>query len=128
MPKFLKTLLAWLTTVSRGMAVERAGLKIEVDLNGLIVTAHEATVIEIRNWLKGLVSARPFDNIDQLLFQAEDVTLTDLVNLSDASRTTLESLPPSLLIKLAEAVKEANPFFFRYRQTLFKLDKLQNSA
>lgn len=128
MLKALKLLRACLTSVSLGMAREHSGHKIEVDLDGVIITVHEATVMEIRSWLKSLREAKTFDVIDSMLFEAEEVTISDLVRLSDAPRSIIESFPPSQLIKLAQAVKEANPFFFRFRQNLFKLDKLQNSA
>lgn len=121
----IKRLSAWLVRLSHAvdrLAPQRAGLTREVTIAGLRITAHEITVAEIYNWLRDLRKATEFDSIDALLFAEQEVSLSDLVLMSNASRATLQSIPPSELLLLVEKVKEANPFFFQLRRRWIALE------
>jgi hypothetical protein len=112
---------AWLVRVSHAFNsafVQPAGLTRKLDIDGLVITARELTVIEVRKWLRNLRNQKEFDVIDHFLFAEQGISITDMVSMSDASRSTIESLPPSRLLELALAIKEMNPFFFQLRQRL----------
>jgi uncharacterized membrane protein (UPF0136 family) len=118
---FLNRAQAWLVRTGHAFGThfnQPAGLTRIVEIAGLTITARELTVLEVRKWLRELRSQKPFDVIDTFLFAEQGITVSDLIRMTNASKRTIESLPPSLLLELALAIKEMNPFFFRLRQRL----------
>jgi hypothetical protein len=121
MTRLITGVKAWLVRISHAFGAhfnQPAGLTRIVEIAGLTITARELTVLEVRKWFRELRSQKPFDVVDTFLFAEQGITVSDLIRMTNASRRTIESLPPSLLLELALAIKEMNPFFFRLRQRL----------
>jgi hypothetical protein len=117
----LKRLIAWLI-IQIGQAIPAAprpaGMQREVVVDGVSITAFEITVAEMRRWLVDARQAVEFDLLGVTLFKQYEVTVDDLVLMSTATRAFIEGATGSELVKLVEAIKEANPFFFQFRQDL----------
>jgi hypothetical protein len=124
MMPMLKRFRAWLI-FQISQAIPRlprpAGLQREVVVGDITIIAFEITVAEMRRWLVDTQKAVVFDLIGATLFKQHEVTVNDLVLMSTATRPLIESCTASELVKLVEAVKEANPFFFQFRQGLTTL-------
>ena len=95
-----------------------AGLTRQVEVGGMMVTAHEMTTLQTRNWLKAQSRAADFDVVDSMLFERFEVTAADMLAMSDITRRQLDAITPSMAEGLAAAIKEVNPHFFQMRQRL----------
>jgi hypothetical protein len=97
------------------------GLTKTIELRGQEVTARELTTLEVRNWLSSQRDAAEFDVVDNFLFAEEGVSTADLRLMSDVSAELLDSLTPSEILPLAQAIKEVNPNFFEMRRRLIAI-------
>lgn len=99
------------------------GITKTIEAGGGSITARELTVMEIRNWLRQQsgIDSKPFDMVDELLFSDHQVTVNDLLMMSDASAEVIYSLPPSEVLLLISACREVNPVFFQLRHRLTAL-------
>jgi hypothetical protein len=117
----LKRLWAWLI-IQISLVIPStprpAGLQRDVVVDGISITAYEITVAEMRRWLVATQAAADFDLLGAMLFKQHEVTIDDLVLMSSATRVFIEGSTGSELVKLIDAVKETNPFFFQFRQSL----------
>jgi hypothetical protein len=117
----LKRLIVWLIIqIGQAMPVapRPAGMRREIVVDGVAIIAFEITVAEMRSWLVAARQAVEFDVLGATLFKQHEVTVDDLVLMTTASRAFIEGATGSELVKLVEAVKETNPFFFQFRQDL----------
>lgn len=81
---------------------------------GSEITVRELTVIEVRDWLKGIeAGTTAIDPAGDALFA--DVSLADIALMSDAPAEWLAQFGPSVIEPLAELCKKMNPHFFRLR-------------
>lgn len=80
-----------------------------VEVGGRSVRVYELTVGEVRAWLAD-PAAQGQDIVALGLF--EDVSLADLVRMTDLEPGELDGLLPSQLRQVADACREANPHFF----------------
>lgn len=88
---------------------EFAGKEIEIK---------EASVAEIRNWMKDLGSERHGDIIDMLLF--DDFFIPDLYWFTNLTPGDIGEFTPSELEEIIAEVKELNPGFFGLQAKLLK--------
>ncbi|MOA28740.1 hypothetical protein D3C78_1497050 [compost metagenome] len=79
----------------------------------MVVTVRELTVGEIRAWMKRMAEAGDTDVVGDLLL--EEVSLSDLLQMCDASRELLDALTPRQLRELYSACEEVNRDFFALR-------------
>lgn len=124
MIRLIKRFIAWLVLlISQALttAARPAGMWREVEVDGQVITAYELTVGEMRSWLVTASAPREFNLLDRMLFKEHEVTVDDLVLMSTATRAFIETTTASELAKLAEAVRDTNPFFFQFRQGLKSL-------
>lgn len=124
MLRLIKRFIAWLVLlISHAFttAARPAGMWREVEVDGQVITAYELTVGEMRSWLVTASDPREFNLLDRMLFKEHEVTVDDLVLMSTATRAFIETTTASELAKLAEAVRDTNPFFFQFRQGLKSL-------
>jgi hypothetical protein len=81
------------------------------------VTVRELTVREVRDWaLRVDAGLIPLDAVGQ--FALPDCTLSDLIEMSDATAELLDDLAPSELEQIAEVARKLNPHFFKLRAAL----------
>lgn len=84
---------------------------------GLGIVCRELTVQEIRDWLKGMqVGAAEPDPVGDTVI--EEVSQTDLLQMTNATQAQLDALAPSELRELAHDCKEVNPDFFALRERI----------
>lgn len=90
---------------------------VQIALGDASITVRELTVAEVRDWAlkvdQGLIQVDP---VREYVF--EDVSLDDLLRMSDADGDVLEQYGPSDLQPVAEAARKLNPHFFRLRAEL----------
>ncbi|MCY1290069.1 hypothetical protein D9M68_790220 [compost metagenome] len=98
---------------------------------GLGIVCRELTVLEIRDWLKGLQAgvAEP-DPVGDTLIEAS--SQADLLQMTNATQAQLDALTPSELRELAQDCKDVNPDFFALRERIEEggrrlLEQLSNS-
>jgi hypothetical protein len=120
MQELPKKLFAWVVRTIQAAASQPrpAGFSKSVEIDGVEIVAHELTVGEMRQWLVAAQTLQEFDMLSRFLFHDHEVTVDDLVLMSSASRGFIESATASELVKLVAAIKDANPFFFQFRQRL----------
>lgn len=93
---------------------------------GRDVTVSELTVGEIRAWLAGAAAGDDADVVDVALF--EEVTLTDLLRMTDLTADEIAGAAPSELASLRESVKAVNRDFFSLRSRLERLGEMALAA
>lgn len=81
------------------------------------VVARELTVGEIRAWLASKTT--PGDLVDSVLLT--DVSLSDLLVLTDLTEPVIEELTPSEIDLVVSVVKEINGTFFAMREKVVEL-------
>lgn len=100
-------------------------------------TIKELTLAEIRNWQRQAEQQAQGDDASPALDLGDalfvDVTVADLLLMTDAEAEELEELAPSELRQLADACREVNEHFFAMADRLGKayqqaLDKLQEAG
>lgn len=83
------------------------------------VTLRELTVGEVR----GMLLSRPEqDTVDYLLF--DDITLGELVQMTDLSKETIDNLTQSELDTVRVKAKELNPHFFAMMNRIKELNPI----
>lgn len=85
----------------------------QIEVGGLTVTVRELTVGEIRAWMKRMAEGGDADVVGDLLL--EEVGLSDLLSMCDASREQLDALTPKQVRELYAACEEVNRDFFALR-------------
>lgn len=85
----------------------------QIEVGGLSVTVRELTVGEIRAWMKRMAEGVDSDVVGELLL--EEVGVSDLLSMCDASREQLDTLTPRQLRELYAACEEVNRDFFALR-------------
>lgn len=94
---------------------------------GRDVTVKELTVGEIRAWLAAAAAGAPDgDVVSVALF--EEVTLDDLLRMTDITADEIAGAAPSELAELREAVKAVNRDFFSLRSRLERLGEMALAA
>lgn len=88
----------------------------EVQIGDRRISVKELTVAEVRRWLQEAEGELRSDIVDLFLFS--DVTVPDLVRLSDLNREAMEQMTPSELQQVIDVAKELNPDFFALRARL----------
>jgi len=84
------------------------------------VTVRELTVAEIRVWFADLTQPHADqDVVDLLLFR--DVSLRELLLMSDITLDAVASLTPSAINKVIAGMKEVNSHFFDLRERLAEI-------
>ncbi|UCV13765.1 hypothetical protein [Quatrionicoccus australiensis] len=78
------------------------------------VIVRELTVGEIRSWLAAKV--QPGDLVDSMLIA--DISISDLLILSDLTNGEIEELTPAELDLVITAAKEINVAFFAMREKM----------
>ena len=99
-----------------------------VTINGRDITVREFSISEIRAWFKALTSQTPgnVDLIGELLF--DDISMRELLLLTDVNPVTLESISPSTLAPLIDAVIAANQHWVACRRKIVELVKVTATA
>jgi hypothetical protein len=94
----------------------------QISVNGKTVNLKELTVVEVRQWMKDLekVQTTDFDLVTEGIMQ--DVSLNDLLRMSDLTMTDLDEMAPSEIDIILATCRELNPHFFQLR------DRLVNAA
>jgi len=86
----------------------------EITVAGRLITVRELTVIEVRDWVTEIENGtRLIDPAGDALF--EQMSLADVVLMSDAPADWLDTFGPSELQPLADLCRTVNPHFFRLR-------------
>ncbi|HAT48859.1 MAG: hypothetical protein HQL07_03875 [Nitrospirae bacterium] len=94
-----------------------------LDLDGIAITVHELTVAEVRNWEADLSDKeRKFDLVSESLM--DNVSLSDIVRMSNATMPMLDSMTPSMVDEIIAVAKELNPHFFTMRGRLMDAARL----
>lgn len=94
---------------------------------GRDVTVKELTVGEIRAWLADAsAGASDGDVVSVVLF--EEVTLADLLRMTDITADEISAAAPSELATLRESVKAVNRDFFSLRSRLERLGEMALAA
>ena len=94
-------------------------MKVEVD--GRVADVRELSIAEIRTWFNDWISfgkqiqsgTKEVDALGELLFQG--IALRELGYMTNLSAQQIESLSPSAMAKLIEAIKEVNPDWYQVR-------------
>ncbi|GEM_PF-1317287 len=102
----------------------------QIDVNGRTVTVKEISVKDILQMLKedeqryeasvsGLYPNKVEQIVDFALF--DYVALPDLMKMTDLSMDDINTMRPSELARVVEAVKEVNPHFFALADKLIRI-------
>jgi hypothetical protein len=91
------------------------------EIGGRVYTARQPTLSEIINFFDAPPAPlKDFEVVEEMLFPAEEVAMTDLIMMSDAREEDLKGMTEDDLVALARMIKEVNPSFFQMR---FRMDR-----
>ena len=119
-------MLALVNTLSMPM-LSNGGLSRQIELGGLTITVKELTVMEIRRGIDEQINPLQGDEPMDALLELTPIgnmTLGDILRMTDLGHQQLEALKPSELLAVAEVCEQVNVPFFK----LAKLIKQGNST
>lgn len=80
------------------------------EIGGKVIEIREATVADIRNWMKEASYAQEVDVADILLF--DEFFLPDIYTFTSLDKESADELTPREIAEVINELKELNPGFF----------------
>lgn len=94
------------------------------EIGGRVYTARQPTLLEIVNFTENPPEPMPgFEVVDALLLAGEEMEITDLLAMSDATPEELQAMTEDDLVALALLIKEVNQRFFQMRSKLLQMGR-----
>lgn len=95
-----------------------------IEIGGRVYTARQPTLNEMINFFDSPpATVEGFEVVESLLIASEEVAISDLLTLTDATSDDLKSLAEDDLVALANKIKEVNPRFFQMRSRLDQMGR-----
>lgn len=92
------------------------------EIGGRTYTVRQPTLLEMVNFTEHPPEPMPgFEVVDALLLAGEEMEITDLLAMSDATPEELKVMTEDDLVALALKIKEVNPRFFQMRSRLLRM-------